>query len=680
VGPGDAGALASDAGDVVTLGAPAPGVLRLRVGRSTLPDYGILAAGDADRPAPTTANHGVIQAQSGPAEVELASEPLRLTLRWRGRELLRPPTDQHFRGWSRLPIIGRGPEGWVVAFDLGEFEPVYGLGERFGRLDRRGQRVDCWTDDALGVNTDRAYKNVPFCWSPRGWGLFVHSPARVVFGVGYGAWSHRTLAAVVEDEALDIFLIAADTPAAILAAYTALVGRAPPTPEWGFGLWLSRAYYRSPDEAVAAAREVRRRRIPADVITFDGRAWQDTATRFHFDFDRRRFADAGATIAEIKALGFRICCWEYPLVAVDGPHFGELDANGWLLKRRDGSTYVHAWDLNPRTTPFGQVLSPLPPSGIVDFTHPGAYAWWRDSHRALFELGVDAFKTDFGEQVPDDAVAANGDTGKRLHNVYPLLYARCVWEATERFSRAGSMLWGRAGWAGSQRFPIGWGGDPQSDWGGFAASIRGGLSYQLSGAAYHASDIGGFYGTQPDAELYLRWLAQAVFSSHMRWHGIGEREPWAFGPEAEAIARRLVEFRYRLIPYIDTLAREAATSGLPTMRAMPLAFPDDRLGRDFDTQYMLGPALLVAPIVSPGGSVEVWLPAGDWVDLWSGEPLKGEQLVRRTEPLDRIPVFGRWGQALPLGPIVQHTGEIPAGRKIDEFWTFGPAGVGRRPA
>ena len=189
-------------------------------------------------------------------------------------------------------------------------------------------------------------------------------------------------------------------------------------------------------------------------------------------------------------------------------------------------------------------------------------------------------KTDFGEHVPDDAVAFNGDRGRRLHNVYPLLYNQCVFEATARFQRPDSgppMVWGRAGWTGSQRHPIQWGGDPQSDWEGLAASIRGGLSWGMSGAPYHATDVGGFYGsTQPSPELFVRWLQAAVFSSHLRLHGLGAREPWAFGADAEAIARKWLNFRYRLLPYLQRVIADATTKGLPVMRAMPLAFPRDR--------------------------------------------------------------------------------------------------------
>ncbi len=340
---------------------------------------------------------------------------------------------------------------------------------------------------------------------------------------------------------------------------------------------------------------------------------------------------------------------------------------------------MFTWDTTPATSPFGNVLTPLPESGIVDFTNPAAHAWWRDAHQRLFDAGVDVIKSDFGEQVPEDAVAYNGDRGRRLHNVYPLLYNRCVYEATRKFARpenGAPIVWSRAAWSGQQRYPLGWGGDPQSDWEGLAASIRGGLSWGMSGNPYHSSDIGGFYGAeQPGSELFVRWLQASVFSSHMRLHGIGEREPWAFGPEAEAIARKWLAFRYRLIPYLEQTIRTATRTGLPVMRAMPLAFPANPLTRRYDTQFLFGDALLVAPVVQEGGEVEIALPPGGWYDLNSRARYAGRQVLRYKAGLDQFPVFGREGYALPLGPSVQHTGEIPAEKPIDQLWVFGKPAI-----
>lgn len=669
---------ATSSGDILEVSSFGPGIFRLRVGPTTRPDYGIVT-GRAK--ACTVSEHdGTWTFASGDASLELTGVPLRVRLLWKGASVLASITDEHFRGFTRLPTFGRLRQGglWTAAFALTSGEPVYGLGEKFGPLDKRGQLIHSQVEDALGVNTGLAYKNVPFAWSPgsgRGaWGLFVHTPGMVTHGIGHPDWSHRSYACLVEDEALDLFVIAGETPATLLDLYTQITGRAPEVPRWSLGLWLSRMYYRTPEEAADVAARLRERRIPCDVLALEGRAMCNTDTRFDFEWDPQRFPDPKAALAKIKAHGLRVCAWEYPYVSIHSPLFQELASRRYLLTTDQGDPYVFAWDTTAASSPFGRLLTPLPESGILDFTNPAAYAWWRDAHRPLFEAGVDAIQSDFGEQVPDDAVAFNGDYGRRLHNAYPLLYNRCVYEATARYRQDGTapMVWGRAGWSGSQRYPLASCGQPQSDWEGLAASIRGGLSLGMSGFAYHASDVGGFYGSsQPSPELFVRWLQAAVFCSHVRLDGMGEREPWAFGPEAEAVARKWLALRYRLVPYLERVVKQASRTGLPVMRAMPLAFPNQALTRTFDTQFMCGEALLVAPIVQPGGEVDVALPPGAWYDLNTRQRYAGRQVLRYKAKLDQFPVFGREGYAVPLGRAVQHTGEIDVARPLEMLWVFG---------
>src|SRR5579864_1005027 len=308
---------------------------RLRLGPQTLPDYGLVLT----TPQPLDLRSdaaGRVFVHGVASRLILEQEPLRVVLERSASTVLTSITDEHFRGWSRLPAFGRDGERWIAAIALASGEPVYGLGEKFSSLDRRGQLLHSQVEDALGVNTGRSYKNAPFCWSPGGWGLFVNTPGRVTHGVGYPGWSHRSYAAVVEDEALDLFLFAADSPAALLASYTEVTGRAPRVPAWGLGLWISKAYYASPEEAIGVAATMREHGFPCDVLTLDGRAAWEVRTRFDFRCDASRYPDPKAALAKIRALGLRVCVWLYPYVSTESPRYAELAERGYFLRRRTG--------------------------------------------------------------------------------------------------------------------------------------------------------------------------------------------------------------------------------------------------------------------------------------------------------------------------------------------------------
>jgi alpha-D-xyloside xylohydrolase len=646
--------------------------VRFEIGQKRNFDYQMLKSVPATQPVSVTfsANSTIIKSQSYTLAIE--HSPFNFTLHKNNKLVQRTPKDGHFVREFRLPPLAKVDDGWFISLELGSSEPVYGLGEKWGKLDKRGQLIRCYNHDALGVNAEISYKNVPFSWSPNGWGVFVHTPAPVTQGVGYAPWSQRSYGILVEDYCLDLFILAAPSGAEIIDAYTQLTGKAPTPPDWSLGVILSKAYYKDVPELLATAKAVREHHMPCDVITLDGRAWQDTDSRFAFEWDKSRYENPAAVIAELKAMNFKICIWEYPMISINNPLFEELASKGWLIKdKRTGNAYQYDWDMSA----FGEVLTPLPQSGILDFTHPDAYAFWRDSHKPLFDLGIDMIKADFGEQIEDNnMLASNGESGDALHNVYTLLYNRCVYEAAQLYSKNGPFLFSRSAWTGSQCYPAQWGGDPQADWGGLAASLRGGLSWGLSGSPFYATDVGGFYKDTRDTELFVRWLQASVFSAHLRLHGIGQREPWTYGKEAELAANKALALRYQLLPYLKNTMKQATKTGLPVQRAMVLAFPDDKAAWHFEDQYMFGDDILVVPCLQPGGEVTFYLPKGQWLmfngekGLHTNQEFEGSQVHCLTLALDQMAIFVQKGKKIALGPSVEYTGQLDNIENIIGYW------------
>lgn len=659
-------------------------IVRLRIGDAAINQYPIIVGQPADKAVSHVVDNGIHVIRCGAGELRLdpghtrsdePEVPISFTFNCNGRTIVQPSPDGQFVRRYRIPPFARTSNGWFFSVALQPGAPIYGFGEKFATLNKRGQQLISWAEDALGVNAEVCYKNVPFCWTPtgthsgegsRGYGVFIHTTARVTHGAGYPQWSSWSYGALVEDEILDVFFIAGDRPADLIKRYTDITGRTKEVPLWSLGNWISRAYYKTFEEAEEVARTIREREIPCDVYTLDGRAWLDTDSRFYFDWDHSRYPEPDKFIAIMHELNLKLCLWEYPICSVNNDKYQEFAEKGWFLKDAEGKTYEYEFDLSP----FGKVLTPLPRSGLFDFTVREAAQWWYEQHRRLHAMGVDVFKVDFGEQTPEDAYASNGDSGITCHNALPLLYNQTCFQASEDHFGQG-LVWSRSGWAGSQRMPMQWGGDPQASWNGLAGSIIGGQSWGLTGVPFYAHDIGGFYGGPPDPELYIRWLQAGVLGPFCRIHGVGPREPWYFGEQAEEIVKEWLALRYRLLPYLQRQVREATISGLPVMRGMVLAIPEDPRAWGFEMQYMLGDHLLVAPVLQPGGWVSVFLPEGIWYDYFTGESLQGNQVRTMQMALHRIPVYVKEGAILAEGPAVQHTGELDGSNRIEKIRVFG---------
>jgi alpha-D-xyloside xylohydrolase len=519
---------------------------------------------------------------------------------------------------------------------LGVGELVWGLGERFGPLAKNGQTVDVWNADG-GTSSEQAYKNVPFYVTNAGYGVLVDHPGHVSYEIGSEAVERVQFS--VAGESLTYYVIAGPTPADVLDRYTRLTGRPAHVPAWSYGLWLSTSFTTDYDEATVTSfvDEMARRDMPVSVFHFDC-FWMREFQWCDFEWDPRVFPDPEGMLARLHERDLRVCVWINPYIGQRSKLFREAADAGYLVRNPDGS--VWQWDLWQAGM------------GLVDFTNPEATAWFQGHLRDLQAQGVDAFKTDFGERIPTGVVWHDGSDPERMHNLYAQLYNQAVFDVLEEVRGEGdAVVFARSATTGGQALPVHWGGDSTSTFESMAETLRGGLSLAMSGFAFWSHDIGGFEGT-PDAEVYKRWTAFGLLSSHSRFHGSSSyRVPWAVDDEAVEVTRRFTKLKLSLMPYLYQAGLEASRTGMPVMRPMPLAFPGDRGAAHVDTQYMLGADLLVAPVLRPGGVVEVYLPAGRWTNWSTGEVVDAGHGLWRTEVHDvlSLPLYVREGAVVPVG-------------------------------
>ena len=520
----------------------------------------------------------------------------------------------------------------AAVFSLSPGEKIFGCGESFTRLDKRGQKVVLWTNDANGVETGRMYKPIPFFMSNRGYGMFVHTSAPATFD--FGASVGNTTALLLGDDALDLFVFLGE-PKEILNEYTTLTGKPSMPPLWSFGLWMSRITYFSEEQTRGVAAKLRQNRIPADVIHLDT-GWFETDWRCDYKFSTTRFKDPAKMIADLKRDGFHISLWQLPYFVPKNSLFPEILAKG--LAVRDGKGNL----------PFEDA--------VLDFTNPATVQWYQDKIGGLLKMGVGAIKVDFGEAAPLTGIYANGRSGFYEHNLYPLRYNKAVADITKQVTGE-NIIWARSAWAGSQRYPLHWGGDSGPKDADMAATLRGGLSFGLSGFTFWSHDIGGFAAKTPE-ELYRRWMPFGMLTSHSRCHGTPPKEPWEYGTAFMDDFRRADEMKYRLMPYVYAQSKDASERGLPMVRALFIEYPGDAGSWLVDDEYLFGSDILVAPLFEAGSKGrDVYLPPGQWIDYQSGKSFAGGW---HNMQAGQIPVvmLVREGAVIPHMKLAQSTSQL----------------------
>lgn len=620
-----------------TLNAP---IITIRV-EAPMPDVIRVTIGHFLGGAPKSPSFSV---KNEPAEVSVGTAELtsgKLTARFNtsdnwGLDFLAEGRRITGSGWKGMGIVDTADGEHYVheQLDLGVGEAVYGLGEHFGPFVKNGQSIDIWNEDG-GTSSEQAYKNVPFYLTNRGYGVLVDHPGKVSFEVASEMVTRTQFS--VAGQTMSYLVIYGPTPAEVLRKYTALTGRAALPPAWSFGLWLTTSFTTPYDEETVNkfVDGMAERDLPLSVFHFDT-FWMREFHWCDFEWDARIFPDPPGMIKRLHDRGLRVCLWINPYIAQRSAMFAEGAAKGFLVKRANGD--VWQWD----KWQAGM--------GLVDFTNPDARDWYAGKLKALTDMGVDAFKSDFGERIPTDVVWHDGSDPQRMHNFYTQLYNKVVFEVLEEAHGEGeAVLFARSATVGGQQFPVHWGGDNSATFESMAESLRGGLSLLSSGFGFWSHDIGGFEG-RPDPTVFKRWVAFGLLSSHSRLHGNQSyRVPWQFDEESVDVLRHFTHLKYRLMPYLFEAARRTRREGLPVMRPMVVGFPDDPAVTYLDRQYMLGDDLLVAPVMSASGDVSYYVPAGRWTRFGTTSFVEGPAWVTENHGFDSIPLLVRPGAVIPLG-------------------------------
>jgi alpha-D-xyloside xylohydrolase len=520
-----------------------------------------------------------------------------------------------------------------AAFTLSPGEKIFGCGESFTSLDKRGQKIVLWTDDANGIQNQGMYKPIPFFMSNRGYGMFMHTSTPITCDFGNSFSGVNSL--MIGDDELDLFVFLG-SPKEILNEYTSLTGKSPLPPLWSFGLWMSRCTYNNEKQVRDIAGKLRDNKIPCDVLHLDT-GWFETDWQCDYEFSTSRFQDPQKMLSDLKSDGFHISCWQLPYFVPKNKLFPELVEKNLVVRDAKGNL------------PYEDA--------VLDFSNPETVKWYQAKLANLLSMGVSAIKVDFGEAAPENGLYADGRTGFYEHNLYPLRYNKAVADIT-RETTGENIIWARSAWAGSQRYPIHWGGDAESTDDGMAAELRGGLSFGLSGFTFWSHDVGGFTANSVvnmDKNLFARWLAFGMLTSHSRCHGIAPKEPWNYGDDFMNEFRIEDELKYKLMPYVYAQAKDSSDHGLPMVRALFVEFPEDPGSWNVDDEYLFGSSILVAPLMEENATGRnVYLPPGSWIDYQTGKSYDGgwHQIEAGQIP---VVMLVRDGTVIPQIKLAQST-------------------------
>ena len=577
-------------------------------------------------------NYGTVQINKNPWRVVLKDKTGRIL----SQTVTLRDADSTQVKYTPFSFIKRGSDNARrinPVFTLTADEMIFGCGESATGLNKVGQKVNLFVTDPQGPETDQMYKPIPFFMSNRGYGMFMHTSAPVTcdFGATYIGLNKMFMG----DENLDLFVFFGE-PKDILDEYTDLVGKPGMPPLWSFGTWMSRITYFSEKEGYDVAANIRKNKYPCDVIHFDT-GWFDVDWQCDYKFSENRFQNPQQMLKDLKSQGFHVCLWQLPYFTPKNRYFPELIKKDMYVKNGNGEL------------PYEDV--------VLDFSNPETVKWYQDKLAGLLNIGVSAIKVDFGEAAPLNGIYASGKSGWYEHNLYPVRYDMAVSEITKKLHNE-NIMWARAAWAGSQRYPLHWGGDAATTNTGMLGTLRAGLSFGLSGFSFWSHDMGGFVKSTPE-DLYCRWLPFGFLTSHTRAHGAPPTEPWLYDSKrVQDVFRKSAEMKYRLMPYVYAQAKECTEKGLPMLRALFVEFPDDPGAWKVDDEYLFGSQILVAPLLESGITGRtVYLPEGKWVDYQTEKVYEGGWHRIEAGSLPII-MLVRDGSVLPHLKLAQSTSEM----------------------